>query len=199
MNMLDKSNLIKNSLKGTCNLLAILLDSEKYISTVIDASNVIIEAISKQKCTFIAGNGGSAAHAQHFSAELVSRFNFDRNPLPAIALNTDTSIITAISNDYGYAKVFERQLAGLAKKGDVFIGFTTSGASKNIINGFNKAKEMGILSIGICGELGIKNFKPNVEIAIPSKHTPLIQEMHGITTHLICDIVEQSIFKKNGL
>ena len=195
MNIEDKAKYIKNSLRKTSSLLNELIDSKKYIACIQEASNLIINAISNQNCTFLAGNGGSSAHAQHFSAELVSRFNFDRNPLPAVALNTDTSIITAISNDYGYEKVFERQLAALAKKGDVFIGFSTSGASKNIINGFKKAEKMGIASIGVCGESGIKGFTPNVEIFIPSRHTPLIQEMHGITTHLICDIVEQSIFK----
>ena len=185
---------IKNSLLKTHSLVDKLLNSEKYIESVYKASNLLIDSITSNHCIFLAGNGGSAAHAQHFSAELVSRFNFDRNPLPAVALTTDSSIVTAIANDYGYEKVFERQLGGLSRSGDVFIGFTTSGKSKNITNAFKKTNEMNILSIGICGEMGIEGFKPDLEINIPSSSTPLIQEMHGITCHLICDLVEKSIF-----
>ena len=188
---------IKYSLSKTLSLIEELLNSEKYISSVIDASNSIIESLDNQNCVFLAGNGGSAAHAQHFAAELVSRFNFDRNPLPAIALTTDSSILTAVSNDYGYEKVFERQLAALAKNGDIFIGFSTSGNSQNIINAFSTSHQIDIFSIGICGQNGIKDVKPNIEISIPSTNTPLIQEMHGITCHLICDIVEKSIFPQN--
>ena len=185
---------IINSLKKTHSLVYKLFNSEKYIASVDNVSKLLVDSINSNHCVFLAGNGGSAAHAQHFSAEFVSRFNFDRNPLPAIALTTDSSILTAIANDYGYDKVFERQLGGLARSGDVFIGFTTSGKSKNIINAFKKTNEMNILSIGICGEMGIEGFKPDLEINIPSSNTPLIQEMHGITCHLICDIVEKSIF-----
>ena len=186
---------VKNSLLKTQSLLNKLLLSDKYISLIIDTSNIIVDAISKDNTVFLAGNGGSAAHAQHFAAEFVSRFNFDRNPLPAIALNTDSSILTAVANDYGYENIFERQLAAIAKPGDVFIGFSTSGNSKNIINAFKKADELDLFSIGICGKKGMNIAKLNVEISIPSESTPLIQEMHGITSHLICDIVEKSIFK----
>ncbi len=188
---------IKYSLSKTLSLIEELLNSDKYISSVIDASNLIIESLDNQNCVYLAGNGGSAAHSQHFAAELVSRFNFDRNPLPAIALTTDSSILTSISNDYGYEKVFERQLAALAKSGDIFIGFSTSGNSQNIINAFRKSHQIDVISIGICGQNGIKDVKPNIEISIPSTNTPLIQEMHGITCHLICDIVEKSIFSQN--
>ena len=187
---------IRNSLSNTSNLINELLNSELYLNLVLEASNLIVDSLSKKKCIYLAGNGGSAAHAQHFAAELVSRFNFDRNPLPAIALNTDSSILTAVANDYGYENIFERQLAAIAKPGDVFIGFSTSGNSKNIINAFKKADELDLFSIGICGKKGMNIAKLNVEISIPSESTPLIQEMHGITSHLICDIVEKSIFKK---
>ena len=185
---------IRNSLKKTLSLVNELLSSKVYIERVLEATNVITNALSNNKCIYLAGNGGSAAHAQHSAAELISRFNFDRNPLPSIALTTDSSIITAVSNDYGYEKVFERQLAGLAKNGDVFIGFSTSGNSPNIINAINKANEMGLMTIGMCGVNGIKGTNLNVDISIPSQHTPLIQEMHGVTSHLICDLVEKSIF-----
>ena len=187
---------IENSLLETLDLLRRISDSQKYISIIMEASNLIINSITSNHCIYIAGNGGSAAHSQHFAAELVSRFNFDRNPLPSIALTTDSSILTAIANDYGYDKVFERQLKGLSKSGDVFIGLTTSGKSKNIISAFKQAKSMDLLTIAICGENGIKDFKPDVEISVPSLKTPLIQEMHGITIHLLCDLVEKSIFNK---
>ncbi len=185
---------IRNSLKKTLSLVNELLSSKIFIDSVLEATNIIINALSNDNCIYLAGNGGSAALAQHFAAELISRFNFDRNPLPSIALTTDSSIITAVSNDYGYEKVFERQLAGLAKNGDVFIGFSTSGTSPNIINAINKANEMGLVTIGMCGINGIKGTNVNVDISIPSEHTPLIQEMHGVTSHLICDLVEKSIF-----
>jgi len=185
---------IRNSLKKTLSLVNELLSSKIFIDSVLEATNIIINALSNDNCIYLAGNGGSAALAQHFAAELISRFNFDRNPLPSIALTTDSSIITAVANDYGYEKVFERQLAGLAKNGDVFIGFSTSGNSPNIINAINKANEMGLMTIGMCGVNGIKGTNLNVDISIPSQHTPLIQEMHGVTSHLICDLVEKSIF-----
>ena len=188
---------IQNSLLETLSLLKKISDSKKFIASIREASNLIISSIKTNHCIYIAGNGGSAAHSQHFAAELVSRFNFDRNPLPSISLTTDTSILTAIANDYGYEKLFERQLKGLSKPGDVFIGLTTSGKSRNIIKAFEQAKQMSLLTIGICGENGIDNLKPDIEISIPSVNTPLIQEMHGITIHLLCDLVEKSIFNKN--
>ena len=116
---------IQDSLLETLSLLKKISDSQKFIASINEASNLIIDSIKTNHCIYIAGNGGSAAHSQHFAAELVSRFNFDRNPLPSIALTTDTSILTAIANDYGYEKLFERQLKGLSKPGDIFIGLTT--------------------------------------------------------------------------
>jgi len=185
---------IKVSLSKTMDLLRDLMNLDDYIFNIQEASKLIADSISNNNTIYLAGNGGSAAQSQHFAAELVSRFNFDRNPLPAIALTTDTSVITAVSNDYGYEKVFERQLAGLAKKGDVFIGFSTSGTSKNILNCFNKAREMKLSSIGISGQAGMKESRPDILIPVPSQNTPLIQEIHCITSHLICDIVEKAIF-----
>ena len=189
---------IKESLYRTENLIKEISLSSVYISSVIKASEILVNTINDGRLILLAGNGGSAAQSQHFAAELISRFNFDRNPLPAIALTTDSSVLTAISNDYGYESVFERQIKGLAKSEDVFIGFSTSGNSLNIIKAFEKAKEIGLKTIAICGEMGIKSFKPNIEISIPSKNTPLIQEMHGLTSHMLCDMVEKSIFKSNN-
>ena len=191
-------NYVENSLLKSLNLIKELSELEIFIKNTIEASDFIIDSITNNKFIFLAGNGGSAAHSQHFAAELICRFNFDRNPLPALALTTDSSVITAISNDYGYENIFERQISGLSKKGDVFIGLTTSGTSKNIIKAFKRAKILKLKTIAICGGNGIpkSDFIPDVEISIPSKVTSLIQEMHGITTHLICDIVEKTIFSE---
>ena len=115
---------IKSSLSRTSNLVNEISASSLFIQSVIDASNLLTNSIIQSQFIFLAGNGGSAAHSQHFAAELVSRFNFDRNPLPAVALTTDSSVTTAISNDYGFEKVFERQIDGLSKEGDVFIGLS---------------------------------------------------------------------------
>ncbi len=196
MDKIASYNYLKTSLSKSLNLLKDLIESESYIENTLKASNIIIESIKSNNCILLAGNGGSAAHSQHFAAELICRFNLDRNPLPALALTNDSSVITSISNDYGYENVFERQVQGLSKKGDVFIGLTTSGTSINIIKAFKKAKKLNLKTIAICGGNGIpsSDFNPDIEIAIPSKSTPLIQEMHGITTHLICDIVEKNIF-----
>ena len=114
--------------------------NQNLLRKYFKASNIIIESIKSNNCILLAGNGGSAAHSQHFAAELICRFNLDRNPLPALALTNDSSVITSISNDYGYENVFERQVQGLSKKGDVFIGLTTSGTSINIIKALKNAK-----------------------------------------------------------
>ena len=195
--MTDFSKIVKSIINESIEVKFSLLNDEKEINNLIKVIKKIISTLKKNYKLILAGNGGSASDAQHFAAELVSRFNFDRNPLPSISLTTDTSILTAIANDYGYEKLFERQLKGLSKPGDVFIGLTTSGKSRNIIKAFEQAKQMSLLTIGICGENGIDNLKPDIEISIPSVNTPLIQEMHGITIHLLCDLVEKSIFNKN--
>ena len=187
---------INSSLKKSKNLIDQLIDSELFLSSLIHASRIISETLIQKKFIFLAGNGGSAAHAEHFAAELVSRFNFDRTPLPAMALTTDSAVITAISNDYGFSKVFERQLEGLSKKGDLFIGLSTSGKSENIVNAFYKAKQSNMKTIAITGLDGVDGFSSDVLISIPSKNTPLIQEMQLITSHLLCDIAEKEIFNK---
>ena len=143
----------------------------------------------------LAGNGGSAADAQHIAAEFVSRFNFDRPGLSSIALTTDTSILTAIGNDYGYEKLFERQLEANAKSGDVFIGISTSGKSPNIINALNVCKKLGVYSISLTGsnEESIIN-NCDLAVEVPSNCTPRIQECHILIGHIICGYVENKLF-----
>ena len=194
--MIQNNKFIEDNLALTLEVLLSIKESEEFKSNLIKVSGVIIEAFRNNKRIYIAGNGGSAADAQHFSAELVSRFAMDRNPLPALALSTDTSAITAIGNDYGFDDIFSRQLSGLGEKGDIFLGITTSGKSRNILNAFEVCKEKEIVSIGLCGINCIESFTPDFLISIPSNSTPKIQEMHLISYHIICGIIERSIFKE---
>ena len=144
----------------------------------------------------IAGNGGSAADAQHVAAEFLSRFGFDRNPLPAIALTTDTSVLTAIGNDYGFERVFERQVRGLGRKGDAFIAISTSGRSPNVLAALAAAREIGMTTIGFCGSDGKMLALCDLILAVPSEETALIQQMHITALHAICGIVERELFAK---
>ena len=144
----------------------------------------------------LAGNGGSAADAQHIAGEFVSRFAFDRPGLPAIALTTDTSILTAIGNDYGYEKLFARQVQAHGQKDDVFIGYTTSGKSPNILLALQEARARGLVTIGLTGNRG----GPMGELCdhlleVPSADTPHIQEGHAVLGHILCGLVEAALFK----
>lgn len=143
----------------------------------------------------LAGNGGSAADAQHIAAELLSRFKLDRNPLPAIALTTDTSVLTAIGNDYGYEHVFERQVRGLGRAGDVFIGITTSGRSPNIAAALKAARDAGVTTVGFTGTGGLA-MKPLCDLLLvaPSDETAVIQQIHITAAHAICGLVESDLF-----
>ena len=156
------------------------------------AGKLCLEALKDNKKILIAGNGGSAADAQHFSAELTGRFKKERISLPAIALTTDTSALTAIGNDYGYEYVFSRQLEGLGNEGDIFIGISTSGNSQNIINAINKAKDKNIKIITLTGKNGGKmKDLGDINIIIPSNDTPRIQEMHIMVLHMICELIDK--------
>ncbi|ARQ00689.1 D-sedoheptulose 7-phosphate isomerase [Pseudorhodoplanes sinuspersici] len=145
----------------------------------------------------LAGNGGSAADAQHIAAELLSRFKLDRNPLPAIALTTDTSVLTAIGNDYGYEHVFERQVRGLGRPGDVFIGITTSGSSPNVVMALEAARESGLVTVGFTGTRG-RAMQPLCDLLLvaPSDETAIIQQIHITAAHAICGLVEHELFPK---
>ncbi|ACX71924.1 phosphoheptose isomerase [Methanocaldococcus vulcanius M7] len=159
------------------------------------AIEVIYNALKNGNKILICGNGGSAADSQHFAAEIVGRFKLERKGLPAIALTTDTSILTAIGNDYGFDKIFERQVEALGKEGDVLVGISTSGNSENVIKAVNKAKEMGIYTIGLLGKGGGK-LKDIVDLAliVPSNNTARIQECHLTIYHVICEEVEKRLF-----
>ena len=153
-----------------------------------------VEAIKNGGKVLIFGNGGSAADAQHFAAELVNRFLKDRKPLPAISLATDTSILTSVGNDYGFDLVFKKQIEALGKRGDLVYAISTSGKSKNVIEGVKVAKEMGLKTIGLTGKGG-GDLKDLVDLLIdvPSRKTPRIQEMHVFIYHYIAGRVEEAL------
>ncbi|MBO7191310.1 MAG: D-sedoheptulose 7-phosphate isomerase [Elusimicrobiaceae bacterium] len=155
-----------------------------------------ITALGNGNKVIFCGNGGSAADSQHLSAELMGRYKFDRDPMPAMSLTTDTSALTAIGNDYGYDKVFSRQLRGIGRRGDVLVGISTSGNSKNILDAFAVAKEKGITTVAFTGEGGGEMKKAaDICLNVPSNTTNNIQEMHIACGHMICGLVEAHFFK----
>lgn len=156
----------------------------------------MIEQIRDGGSIYFAGNGGSAADAQHLAAELSGRFYFDRQPLSADALHCNTSFMTAVANDYSYDIIYARLLSGIGRKGDVLVGLSTSGNSKNIVKAFEKAKEMDIYTIAMTGEGGGKMKElADLSICVPSNDTPRIQESHIMIGHIICEIIESTLFK----
>jgi D-sedoheptulose 7-phosphate isomerase len=174
----------------------ILADST-LVALIADVAQKVIDAYRNNKKTLLAGNGGSAADAQHIAGELVARFYFDRPGLPSIALTPDSSIITAIGNDYGYDYLFARQVEALGNTGDIFFGLSTSGNSPNVLRALDVCKQKGILSIGFTGETGGKmSDKCDICIKVPSNDTPRIQESHILIGHIICCLVEQELFSE---
>ncbi|MGD9716720.1 D-sedoheptulose 7-phosphate isomerase [Sulfuricurvum sp. IAE1] len=172
-----------------------ILENDELVERLVSVAQACVDVYKNGKKILIAGNGGSAADAQHFAAELVGRYGFDRPSLPSIALTTDSSNLTAIGNDYGYEYVFSRQLEGLAQEGDLFIGISTSGNSQNVINAFESAKERGVTTVALVGRDGGKMAAmADFAIVIPSNATPRIQESHLLIEHMICDIIEKEMF-----
>ncbi len=168
---------------------------QEKASTIAEIANLWIEALAKGNKVIFCGNGGSAADSQHLAAELMGRYKIDRNPMPAMSLTVDTSALTAIGNDYGYENVFARQLKGIAKEGDVLVGISTSGNSKNIVEAFKTAKQLGVKTVAFTGEGGgLMKEEATVCLNVPSKITNNIQEMHIASGHIICGLVESHFF-----
>jgi len=154
---------------------------------------LLTEAFKSGHKILIFGNGGSAADSQHFAAEMIGRFQKERQALPAVALSTDTSTITALSNDYGFEIIFSRQIEALGRTGDVALGFSTSGNSKNIIRGLEAARTKGMKTVALTGQGGGKlNGLADICIAVPSSVTARIQEAHGVIVHALCELVEEA-------
>lgn len=188
---------IRAQVKDSIGVKERFLADEKNIELLDRVAADLIAAYRAGKKTLIAGNGGSAADAQHIAAEFVSRFYFDRPALASIALTTDTSALTAIGNDYGYEMLFSRQLEANGQAGDIYIAISTSGNSKNVLKSLESAKRMGIKTVGLTGDSGGK-MKELVDycICIPSNETPRIQECHILVGHILCAAVEKELFEK---
>jgi len=169
-------------------------DIETLYPTIYEVSNRIKKAMDSGFKLMVCGNGGSAADAQHMAAEFVNRFLKERQPLPALALSTDTSILTSISNDYSFNEVFSKQVEALGNSGDILIGISTSGNSANVANAIKAAKSKGIFCVGLLGKNGgtIKELC-DLDITVNSDSTPRIQEMHIFIIHTICQMVEESV------
>lgn len=191
---MDGELTLSTYLAGSLEIKESLYSNSHFKDHLLEASRLITRSLLSGGKVLVAGNGGSAGDAQHFAGELVSRFMYDRPGLAAVALTTDTSTITAISNDYGYEQVFARQLEALGNKGDVFIGISTSGDSANILGACDVATERGLHTIGLCGQKGQLAGKVELALQAPSVATPFIQECHIVMIHAICAVVEDAIF-----
>jgi len=188
-------DIVKSQIEASIQAKQAILKDPDLLQLISNAAATVTKAYKNGKKTLLAGNGGSAADAQHIAGEFVSRFYFDRPGLPSIALTTDTSILTAIGNDYGYEKLFARQVQALGNEGDVFIGISTSGNSPNVLKALEVCKEKGITSIGLTGMSGGKMAdKCDICIKVPSAETPRIQESHILIGHIICCITEEEMF-----
>lgn len=186
---------ITAQITDTQRLLAQILQDNALLATLEQVALACIQCLGEGRKVMLAGNGGSAADAQHIAGEFVSRFAFDRPGLPSIALTTDTSILTAIGNDYGYEKIFARQVQAYALKGDVLIAYSTSGSSLNILAALAEARQRGVITVGMTGNRS----GPIVSLcdhclAVPSADTPKIQEGHAVLGHILCGLVERQMF-----
>jgi D-sedoheptulose 7-phosphate isomerase len=170
-----------------------------FVTAVLAIAERITRTLRGGGKVMLAGNGGSAADAQHIAAELVGRFGFERAPLAALALTTDTSALTAIGNDQGFEEVFARQLRGLGRRGDVFIAISTSGRSPNILAALKAARDAGIVTVGFTGAKGVDlRALCDLTLVAPSDETALIQQVHITAGHAICGLVERELFPKQG-
>lgn len=168
------------------------------IGKIIKITNLIIDCLKKNGKVILFGNGGSASDSQHIAAELVGRFKKDRNALAAIALTTNTSILTALANDYGYEIVFAKQIEALGEKNDVAVGISTSGKAKNVVLGIKQAKKMGLNTIAFTGADGGELTKlTDVSLIVPSSVTARIQEAHITVGHIVCELVEQAVCQES--
>ncbi|CAD6524286.1 Phosphoheptose isomerase [Paraburkholderia metrosideri] len=189
---------VNNEIEKTVAVLSALANSPEVIGKVEALAQHITQALKNGKKVLLAGNGGSAADAQHIAGEFVSRFNFDRPGLAAFALTVDTSVMTAIGNDYGYEKLFARQIEAVGNEGDVFWAYSTSGHSPNILHALEVARKKGLFTVAFTGNRpdGVAKLRDRTDlcIEIPSTSTPKIQEGHLVCGHIVCGIVEENIF-----
>ncbi len=189
------SNQIKELIQSSITTKQLVLENEQLINTVNQVTDIIVAAFKNGNSVYFCGNGGSAADAQHLAAEFSGRFYKDRKALPAEALHCNTSYLTAVANDYSFDLIYARLIQGLGKPGDILVGLSTSGNSKNIVQAFETAREKQMITIGFTGSSG-GSMKASSDhlVNIPSTDTPRIQECHMLLGHIICQLVEEKYF-----
>lgn len=188
---------IQQAIEDSIKLKQSLLKDTHFMEQIQRVIDLIVKAYRDNKKVLFCGNGGSAADAQHLAAELSGRFYYDREPLYAEALHVNTSYLTAVANDYAYEDVYARMLRASGQKGDIVVGISTSGNSKNVVKAFEIAKQKGMLTVALTGEGGGKMGEmADVLLAVPSKDTPRIQECHIMIGHIVCEMVEKALFPK---
>lgn len=185
---------VKAQVAASARVMEAFLNDEKALQGLADVANLLVKTYRQGGKTLWAGNGGSAADAQHMAAELVNKFRLSRPGLPAMALTVDTSILTAIGNDYGYGEVFYRQLIACGRPGDVFVGLSTSGNSGNLLRALDACREKGIVSVALVGGKACRMDAYDHVLHVPSADTPRIQECHTLIGHVLCEYVEQNLF-----
>jgi D-sedoheptulose 7-phosphate isomerase len=190
---------IESYLRESAEIMRTYASDPAARQTLAAFADAITLAFRNDNKLLIAGNGGSAGDSQHIAGEFISRLFFDHAPLPAIALTTDTSVLTAVGNDYGYEKVFERQVLGLGRRGDVFLGISTSGKSPNVLRAFEAARKNGMVTLGFTGNgPGAAEMVSRCDLVLkaPTDKTALIQQVHIVAAHIVCGLVEERIFGK---
>ncbi len=195
-NSIFTSSLITEQIKASIDVKYKLLNDTGLLNQILGLASACRNSLQAGGKIIFAGNGGSFADSQHLAAEFTSRYRFEREPLAAMALGTNSSAMSAIANDYGFENVFCRELAGIAKKIDVFIPISTSGKSQNIVNAIDQAKQMNLHTVALTGRTGGEIHKLCESLRIPSDDTARIQECHILVGHIVCELVEESFFNK---
>lgn len=192
---MNVKEIIKSQIDDSVNVKKAIMENDDLVSMIEQSADEIVKCYKAGHTLLLCGNGGSAGDAQHIAGEMVARFRIERKALSAIAFNTNSSVVTAIGNDYEYNKIFERQVEAFGHEGDVLIAISTSGNSESVVRAIEKAKEMGIKTVSFLGKDGGKcKGISDYSIIVPSEDTPRIQESHIMVGHIICDIVERRMF-----
>ena len=196
-NLVNPEKYISNQIEDAIRIKGIVLHDENFQKQIMKMANSIVNAYQNGHLLILCGNGGSAGDAQHIAGEMTARFKMERKPLPALALNTNSSIVTAIGNDYEYNEIFRRQVEAFGKSGDVLLAISTSGNSESVIRAMQEAKKQGMMVLSLLGKNGGKcQTLADCAFVVPSDDTARIQEVHIMVGHIICDIVEQILFSE---
>jgi D-sedoheptulose 7-phosphate isomerase len=192
-----RATIVASHFSRSCEVLDRAAGDANMLKCIVAIADAISATFRCSGKLLVAGNGGSAGDAQHIAGEFICRLNFDRDPLPAIALTTDSSVLTAVGNDYGFDCIFDRQVRALGRRGDAFIAISTSGRSPNIIKALQSARDMGLVTIGFTGSgARAMNAFCDLCLAAPSDETPQIQQIHIVAAHAICGLVERDLFAR---